>query len=317
MTEPLLNTMTQINYNAKPFLKWVGGKRQLLSQLDAMLPKELYKENFTYIEPFVGGGAMYFYMMQKFPNIRKVVINDINKRLIDAYRIIKDDVEGLVLILSNLQNDYMSLKSEESRKEYYLLQRDRFNNSNLDLLETTSLLIFLNRTCFNGLYRENSKGKFNVPFGRYANPAICNKEVLYADSELLNKKEIVILNGNFTNTFEHLDDKSLNFFYFDPPYRPLSTTSSFNSFVKEDFNDDSQRELADFCRKLSLKDNVLWMLSNADCSSKNPEDTFFETLYEGNDIQRVYATRAVNANPNKRGKLTELLIRNYTTKITI
>ncbi len=309
--------MTQINYNAKPFLKWVGGKRQLLSQLDAMLPKELYKENFTYIEPFVGGGAMYFYMMQKFPNIRKVVINDINKRLIDAYRIIKDDVEGLVLILSNLQNDYMSLKSEESRKEYYLLQRDRFNNSNLDLLETTSLLIFLNRTCFNGLYRENSKGKFNVPFGRYANPAICNKEVLYADSELLNKKEIVILNGNFTNTFEHLDDKSLNFFYFDPPYRPLSTTSSFNSFVKEDFNDDSQRELADFCRKLSLKDNVLWMLSNADCSSKNPEDTFFETLYEGNDIQRVYATRAVNANPNKRGKLTELLIRNYTTKITI
>lgn len=317
MTEPLLNTMTQINYNAKPFLKWVGGKRQLLSQIDAMLPKELYKENFTYIEPFVGGGAMYFYMMQKFPNIRKVVVNDINKRLIDAYRIIKDDVEGLVLILSNLQNDYMSLKSEESRKEYYLLQRDRFNNSNLDLLETTSLLIFLNRTCFNGLYRENSKGKFNVPFGRYANPAICNKEVLYADSELLNKKEIVILNGNFTNTFEHLDDKSLNFFYFDPPYRPLSTTSSFNSFVKEDFNDDSQRELADFCRKLSLKDNVLWMLSNADCSSKNPEDTFFETLYEGNDFQRVYATRAVNANPNKRGKLTELLIRNYTTKITI
>lgn len=303
--------MKQNENNAKPFLKWVGGKRQLLPQLDILLPNKLYKDDFIYIEPFVGGGAMMFYMLQKFSNIKKVVINDINKKLTDAYKIIKDDVEGLILMLSNLQNEYTSLKTEVSRKEFFLEQRDRFNNSKLDLLETTSLLIFLNRTCFNGLYRENSKGKFNVPFGRYANPAICNKDVLYADSELLNKKEIVILNSNFTDTYEHLDKNSLNFFYFDPPYRPLSSTSSFNSFVKEDFNDYKQRELAEYCRKLSLKDNVLWMLSNSDCSSKNPNDTFFENLYHGFDIQRVYATRAVNANPNKRGKLTELLIRNY------
>jgi hypothetical protein len=139
-------------------------------------------------------------------------------------------------------------------------------------------------------------------------------DVFYADSELLNKFEIEILNGNFDETINYIDEEKLNFFYFDPPYRPLSSTSSFNSFVKEDFNDDSQRELFDFCQKLSAKNNVLWMLSNSDCSAKNPEDTFFENLYEGFNIQRVYASRAVNANPNKRGKLTELLIRNYNTQ---
>ena len=302
------------HYNAKPFLKWAGGKRQLLPQLEAMLPPLIYDNDFIYIEPFVGGGAMLFFMLQKFSNIKKVVINDINKKLTDAYTIIRDDVEGLVLMLTNLQNDYLSLKTEESRKDFYLQQRERFNESNLDVLETTSLLIFLNRTCFNGLYRENSKGKFNVPFGKYANPTICNAEVLYDDSKLLNKFEIEILNGNFDETINNIDEEKLNFFYFDPPYRPLSSTSSFNSFVKEDFNDDSQRELSDFCQKLSAKNNVLWMLSNSDCSAKNPEDTFFENLYEGFNIQRVYASRAVNANPNKRGKLTELLIRNYNTQ---
>ncbi len=299
--------------NAKPFLKWVGGKRQLLSQLDSMLPNELYNEEFNYFEPFVGGGAMLFFMLQKFSNIKKIVINDINKKLIDAYTIIKKDVDGLVIMLSNLQHDYDSLKTEESRKEFYLLQRNRFNKTKLDILETSSLLIFLNRTCFNGLYRENSKGEFNVPFGKYSNPTICNADVLYADSELLNKCEIEILNGNFDETVNYINNNCLNFFYFDPPYRPLSSTSSFNSFVKEEFNDDSQRELADFCRELSVKNNVLWMLSNSDCSAKNPEDTFFEELYEDFDIQRVYASRAVNANPSKRGKLTELLIRNYIT----
>lgn len=262
--------------NGKPFLKWAGGKRQLLPQLEAMLPPLIYDNDFIYLEPFVGGGAMLFFMLQKFSNIKKVVINDINKKLTDAYTIIRDDVEGLVLMLTNLQNDYLSLKKEESRKDFYLQQRERFNESNLDVLETTSLLIFLNRTCFNGLYRENAKGKFNVPFGKYANPTICNADVFYADSELLNKFEIEILNGNFDETINYIDEEKLNFFYFDPPYRPLSSTSSFNSFVKEDFNDDSQRELSDFCQKLSAKNNILWMLSNSDCSAKNPEDTFLK-----------------------------------------
>ena len=261
---------------AKPFLKWAGGKRQLLPQLNVMLPIELYDKEFIYIEPFVGGGAMLFFMLQKFPNIKKVVINDINRKLTDAYKIVKKDVQGLVTMLSIIEKEYNSLKKEDSRKEFYLTQRERFNHSKLDLLETTSLLIFLNRTCFNGLYRENSKGNFNVPFGRHKKPTICNSDVLYADSELLNKFDIEILNGNFDNTFCFLDDISLNFFYFDPPYRPLSSTSSFNSFVKEDFNDDNQRALANYCQKLSRKDNVYWMLSNSDCSARTPKTLFLK-----------------------------------------
>ncbi len=303
--------MKSIDSVAKPFLKWAGGKRQLIPQLTKLLPNKLYEKDFIYIEPFVGGGAMLFFMLQRFPNIKKVIINDINKKLTDAYRIIKDDAEGLVLMLTNLENEYNNLKVEDSRKEFYLNQRERFNEANLDLLEMTALLIFLNRTCFNGLYRENSKGKFNVPFGRYSNPTICNADVLYADSELLNKYEIEILTGDFSNTAQYTDEDRISFFYFDPPYRPLSATSSFKSFVKEDFDDDSQRELSNFCRQLALKENVLWMLSNSDCSSKNPKDTFFEELYKGFDIQRVFASRSVNANASKRGRLTELLIRNY------
>lgn len=307
----------KLDYNkARPFLKWAGGKRQLIPQLNELLPHELYDNDFTYIEPFVGGGAMLFFMLHKFPNIKKVIINDINKKLTDAYKIIKDDVEGLVLMLTNIENEYHKLKAEDSKKEFYLKQRERFNEANLDLLEMTALLIFLNRTCFNGLYRENSKGKFNVPFGRYVNPTICNAEILYADSKLLNKCKIEILTGDFSNTATFVEEGNLSFFYFDPPYRPLSATSSFNSFVKENFNDDSQRKLSNFCRQLALKENVLWMLSNSDCSAKNPKDTFFEDLYKGFDIQRVIASRAVNANASKRGKLTELLIRNYKTPTT-
>ncbi len=301
-------------YTAKPFIKWVGGKGQLLQQLEKHLPYYIYKEEFTYIEPFVGGGAMLFYMLQNFVNIRRVVINDINRNLTDAYANIKQEPEGIVYRLKHIEQQYLGIKSEEARKEFYLEMRRRFNEDALNSLDKTALLIFLNRTCFNGLYRENAKGKFNVPFGRYANPTICNEEVIYADSELLNRYDVQILNGDFKATAKAIDQAGLTFFYFDPPYRPLSTTSSFNSYVKEDFNDDSQRDLAAFCRMLDRKDNVRWMLSNSDCSAKNPADTFFEDIYEGFNIQRVYASRMVNANASKRGKLTELLIRNYMTK---
>lgn len=302
-----------ISYNsAKPFVKWVGGKGQLLLQLEASLPREIYEDEFTYIEPFVGGGAMLFFMLQRFPNIRRAVINDINRNLTDAYQTIKDEPEGLVYRIRHIEQQYLAILDENGRKEYYLNMRQRFNEDELTKIDKTALLIFLNRTCFNGLYRENAKGFFNVPFGRYTNPTICNEEVIYADSELLNKYDVQILNGDFKQTAKAVNSSRLNFFYFDPPYRPLSATSSFNSYVKEDFNDDSQRDLADFCRHLSQKSNVLWMLSNSDCSAKNPEDTFFEDIYDGFDIQRVYATRMVNAVASKRGKLTELLIRNYT-----
>lgn len=264
-----------ITYNAaKPFIKWVGGKGQLLSQLNMNLPQEIYEDGFTYVEPFVGGGAMLFFMLQRFPNIKRVVINDINSNLTEAYANIKQEPEGLVYRLKHIEQQYLGINTEEERKEFYLEMRRRFNEESLSSLDKTALLIFLNRTCFNGLYRENAKGKFNVPFGRYANPTICNEEVIYADSELLNRYDVQILNGDFKATAKAIDKTGLTFFYFDPPYRPLSTTSSFNSYVKEDFNDDSQRDLAAFCRLIDHKENVRWMLSNADCTAKNPADKF-------------------------------------------
>ncbi len=295
---------------AKPFLKWAGGKGQLLSQLDEHLPADLHKQAFTYIEPFVGGGAMLFYMLRKFPNITHAVINDINSHLVTAYRVIKGHPDELIRHLSGLEHEYFMLPDEETKKEYFLNVRNIFNDSPLDDVDRTKYLIFLNRTCFNGLYRVNAKGKFNVPFGRYLHPTICNSETIKADSEVLNRVNVTILNGDFERTIDEMGD-GLNFVYFDPPYRPLNATSSFNSYAKEDFNDDEQIRLRDFCVRINERTNVRWMLSNADCSAKNPEDTFFEDIYADFHIHRVYASRAINANPSKRGKLTELLIKNY------
>lgn len=299
-----------MNTAVKPFLKWAGGKGQLLSQLDQHLPKGISRIDFTYLEPFVGGGAMLFHILQQFPNIKKAVINDINSYLITAYRVIKNSPDELIKRLSELENQYYSTGDNEDQKSFFLRVRETFNEVEMDDVDRTKYLIFLNRTCFNGLYRVNSKGKFNVPFGRYLHPTICNAETIKADSELLNRVELVILNGDFERTIEHLSD-GFNLFYFDPPYRPLNATSSFNSYSKEDFNDEEQIRLRDFCARLSEYPNVKWMLSNADCSAKNPDDTFFEEIYGDFNINRVYASRAINANPSKRGKLTELLIKNY------
>jgi DNA adenine methylase len=295
---------------AKPFLKWAGGKGQLISQLEQHLPDDLKEKEFTYFEPFVGGGAMLFYMLQRFPNIKRAVINDINSYLITAYRVIRDSSIELIERLAELEKCYYDLNEDEAKKSFFLEARTIFNENNLDEIDRTKYLIFLNRTCFNGLYRVNAKGKFNVPFGRYLHPTICNKDVLKADSQLLNQVEVVILNGDYEQTSKYLSD-GLNFFYFDPPYRPLDSTSSFNSYAKEEFNDVEQIRLRDFCAKLNQKPKIKWMLSNSDCSARNPEDTFFEELYCDFNINRVQASRAINANPKKRGKLTELLIKNY------
>lgn len=302
--------------NAKPFIKWAGGKGKLLPQLEAALPQRLYEEEFTYIEPFVGGGAMLFFMLQKFPNIKKVVINDINEKLTGAYKTIKEKPEELVYCLKHIEQQYLTIQDYEEQRLFYLEMRRRFNEEQLSSIDQTAILIFLNRTCFNGLYRENSKGQFNVPFGRYTNPTICNEELIYADSELLNLFDVQIMTGDFEKTISQIDNKGLYFFYFDPPYRPLNTTSSFNTYVKEEFGDEEQKTLADFCDMISQNENVLWMLSNSDCSSKNPEDTFFEDIYSNFFINRVHASRAINSNPTKRGKLTELLICNYANKKT-
>ena len=228
-----------------------------------------------------------------------------------AYRTIKDRPQELIERLAEIERQYFMLADEEAKKDFYLEARRVFNDDELDEVDRTKFLIFLNRTCFNGLYRENAKGKFNVPYGRNLHPTICNEETILADSVVLNRANVIILNGDFSATQAYLDNDGMNFVYFDPPYRPLNATSSFNSYVKEEFNDAEQTRLSNFTRALDGQLGVYWMLSNSDCSAKNPEDKFFETLYDGFFINRVYASRAINSNPAKRGKLTELLICNY------
>jgi len=299
-----------MSIEARPFLKWAGGKGQLLSQIDALLPLELKEQEFTYIEPFVGGGAMLFHMLQQFPLIKRAIINDVNSYLIKTYQVIKNTPDALIDRLAEMEKQYFALADEETKKNYYLQARTFFNEEQLDDIDRAKYLIFLNRTCFNGLYRVNAKGKFNVPFGRHLHPTICNADVIKADSQALNRVDVIILEGDFEQTIEYIGD-GLNFFYFDPPYRPLNATSSFNSYAKEEFNDNEQIRLRDYCSKLNHNPDVKWMLSNADCSAKNAEDTFFENIYHDFHIHRVYASRAINANPSKRGKLTELLIKNY------
>ena len=290
---------------AKPFIKWVGGKTQLIAEVERLLPKDFSEQKeLTYIEPFVGGGAVLFWILKKYPNITKAVINDINSDLTTAYKTIRNNSYELIEVLREIQAEYLPL-NEENRKEYYLGKRSRFNTKNLESIENTALFIFLNRTCFNGLYRVNSKGLFNVPFGRYANPKICDEQTILADSELLQNVEI--LTGDFSETIKHTGIN--NFFYFDPPYKPLSETSSFNSYAKEDFDDKEQIRLGEFCKQIDSLGHS-FILSNSDVKGKNPNDNFFDDLYKQFKIQRVFATRMVNANAEKRGKLTELLITN-------
>ena len=292
---------------AKPFLKWAGGKTQLLPTIDSFLPESFGREkNITYIEPFVGGGAMIFFMLQKYTNIKKAIINDINSHLVKTYTIIRDNPYALIDTLTELQEQFRVAGDVEAQKELFLNIRFRFNKDPLTDVEEAAYMIFLNRTCFNGLYRENSKGDFNVPFGKYSNPTICDESLLISDSELLQKVEI--LNVDFVKTGDYID--GYTFFYFDPPYRPLDATSSFNSYVKETFDDNEQIRLKDFYSSLSAE-GCQEMLSNSDCKGRNAEDVFFDELYQDFFIERVYAKRNINANASKRGTLTELLIRNY------
>ena len=292
---------------AKPFIKWVGGKSQLIEQLEALLPADFTeRENVTYIEPFVGGGAMLFYMLQTYPNIKSAVINDINPDLTLCYQVVRDNPTELIKSLKDIQSQYYALKTEEERKTFFLEHRDRYNTKSLNIIENCTLFFFLNRTCFNGLYRVNKSGKFNVPFGKYVTPTICDAATIYADSRLLQKVEI--MTGDFEQTFDKIEGNT--FFYFDPPYRPLSNTSSFNDYSKEDFNDKAQIRLKIFCDRLN-EIGVNFMLSNSDCLGKNGKDRFFEDLFINYKIERVWASRNINSVASKRGKLTEILIRNY------
>lgn len=295
---------------AKPFIKWVGGKSQLIEQLEALLPADFAeRENVTYIEPFVGGGAMLFYMLQAYPNIKSAVINDINPDLTLCYQVVRDNPTELIKSLNSIQFAYYALQTEEERKAFFLQQRERFNSKSLDKIDNTTLFFFLNRTCFNGLYRVNKAGKFNVPFGKYVTPTICDPATIYADSKLLQKVDI--MTGDFEQTFTKI--KGNTFFYFDPPYRPLSNTSCFNDYCKEDFNDDAQIRLKQFCDRLN-ENGISFMLSNSDCLGKDGTDRFFDDLFIDYSIERVWASRNVNAVASKRGKLTEIVVNNYHEK---
>lgn len=302
-----MNLQTVTQTKAKPFLKWAGGKTQLLSTIDFFLPESFRREKeITYIEPFVGGGAMLFYMLQNYANIKRAIINDINPHLITTYTVVRDNPFLLIDTLKDIETQYRSFEEYETRKSYYLSIREKFNFGNLSAVEEAAFMIFMNRTCFNGLYRENSKGGFNVPFGKYTNPTICDESLIISDSELLQNVEI--LKGDFSQIGPYIN--GYTFLYFDPPYRPLDATSSFNSYVKETFDDNEQKRLKEFYAYLSAQ-GCHEMLSNSDCKGRNEEDNFFDELYKEFIIERVLAKRSINANPVKRGTLTELLIRNY------
>ncbi len=290
---------------ARPFIKWVGGKTQLLDEVRKLLPRDFAsRQHLTYVEPFVGGGAVMFWILQAFPNIERAVINDINQELICTYRVIKANVEELIAELSIIQNDYIPLGAEE-RKAYFMRQRARFNTKQTTPVETAALFIFLNRTCFNGLYRVNSRGEFNVPHGKYANPRICDADNLRACSSVLQKVEIFC--GDFAETGRFAGPDTL--FYFDPPYKPITETSSFTSYAKEGFNDDEQLRLRDFCDRISLKKS-LFVASNSDPREVNPQELFFDTIYRHFSIKRVFASRMINANASGRGTISELMISN-------
>ena len=293
---------------AKPFLKWAGGKTQLITEIERVLPNEIRNSKFTYVEPFVGSGAILFWMLNNFPKMEKAVINDINEDLINTYKTIAKNPKELISILEILQNEYHSLELKtEEKKEYYYQKRETYNKREIEQSGQAALFIFLNRTCFNGLYRVNKNNGFNVPMGSYLKPTICDDKNILAVSNALQKVEILC--GDYEQTLNYSSNNSL--FYFDPPYKPLSETSSFNSYAKDEFGDNEQIRLKNFCSKLDLL-NHQWILSNSDVKGKNVEDNFFDDLYSDFYINRVDAKRSINANPEKRGKLKELLITNNT-----
>jgi len=284
---------------AKPFLKWAGGKGQLLAEINKRLPLQLQTgEIDTYFEPFVGGGAVFFHIAQKYPDIKRFFLFDINPDLVFCYNAIKDKVDQVIRELSSLQQEYQ--KKRTKHKDFYYQIRTEFNSD-----RSPAKLIFLNKTCYNGLYRVNKAGLFNVPSGDYKNPTICNEDNLRSVSSVLQKAEIIFCD------FEQCRDNitETTFVYLDPPYRPLSPSAGFTSYSKEDFRNDEQIRLAEFCKEINRR-GAKFLLSNSDPKNEDPEDHFFEDKYEGFEIERVKATRAINCKASGRGQINELIITN-------
>ena len=293
--------------NVRPFIKWVGGKGQLIDVLRKNLPQNIGTEITKYAEPFVGGGALLFDLINCY-NFEEIYINDNNRELINVYTVIKDKCEFLIFALKNIETQYNNL-SEEEQQNFYYEKREIFNTvllSDESSVEKAALFIFINKTCFNGIYRVNKKGKFNVPFGKRKNVNICDVDNLYKISKLL--KKVIIKSGDYKDVLNFADESTL--VYFDPPYRPLNTTSSFTAYTKEDFSDKDQEQLANVFKELSRRGSKV-ILSNSDPKNVNEEDNFFDNLYSGYTIMRIDACRAINSVGSKRGKIKELLITNY------
>lgn len=300
---------------ARPFLKWAGGKTQLLPVLSRRIPRNICAERKIerYVEPFVGGGAFFFFLKEHFL-VEEAILVDINLDLVITYQAIQKNPHTVIETLKKLECEYQNA-SPNQRKELYYQIRKAFNEQKNDLSphrygkawETrTAYLIFLNKTCYNGLFRKNKKGEFNVPFGRYKNPTICDTENLLAVHRAL--QEVKIIWGDFTESEPYIQKGT--FVYFDPPYRPLSETSSFTAYSEQRFQEADQERLARFFRAMDSRGAYL-LLSNSDPKNENPLDNFFEDAYQGYTIERVPANRFINCNPSRRGKIYELIIRNY------
>lgn len=292
----------------KPFLKWAGGKGQLLSEIEKYYPFKDEGIN-KYAEPFVGGGAVLFDILSRY-DLKEVYISDINAELINTYCIIRDNVDEIIHILTVLQREFVSMKTED-RKTYYLKKRKNFNDLKINVkkrinIEKAALMIFLNKTCFNGLYRVNKKGMFNVPMGSYKNPLICDEANLKAVSEKL--QNITIVCGDYRESADFIDDGT--FVYFDPPYRPITDTASFTAYTENLFNDEEQIELAKFVDDMHRKGAKI-VISNSDPKNYNTEDDFFDNIYSSYKIKRVEAKRMINCNSSARGKIKELIISNF------
>lgn len=290
----------------KPFLKWAGGKGQLLKEIERYYPFNDCKIT-KYAEPFVGGGAVLFDILSKY-ELESIYVSDINAELINAYKIVRDEVDSLIRILEDKQDEFLSL-SDDRKKEYYYAQRVRFNylkSEEIFNIETAALLFFLNKTCFNGLYRVNKKGQFNVPMGSYKNPMICDEANLRAVSEKL--QNVTIVCGDYRESADFIDENT--FVYFDPPYRPITDTASFTAYTENCFNDEEQIALSRFVDEMHTKGAKI-LVSNSDPKNANENDNFFEEIYSRHNITTVEAVRMINSNANARGKIKELLISTF------
>jgi DNA adenine methylase len=306
---------SSLRTDAQPFLKWAGGKRQLIPTIRKMLPTGILDGSITrYIEPFVGGGAVFFFVKQHLP-LKSFYISDDNPDLINAYVVIRDSPEALLEELSRLAGRYLPLGAEDRSESFYRI-RDEYNATRSDdsyssktdaNVARAAQTIFLNRTCFNGLYRVNSNGNYNVPHGRYKSPKICDEINIRLVSCALDGVEVSC--SSYENC-ESVTDKR-TFIYFDPPYRPLPNTPSFTAYSKtSSFGDNDQRRLADFFTLLHDQHAML-MLSNSDPRVTDKEDSFFDALYSKFNICRVEANRAINSDATGRGAITEILVTNY------